>query len=103
MVNEATPETGAGREIDLAEVARLVGALEQDLAKVQGGSEDLQSLREEVEALRRLLRSPERDQGDVHRGLSNIRTNLNNVRDAVVEEAMTVAEYAAQIGRMLGM
>ncbi|MDA8108522.1 MAG: hypothetical protein M0015_07825 [Betaproteobacteria bacterium] len=103
MVKKAAPESGAGREIDLAEVARLVGALEQDLAKVQGGSEDLQSLRDEVEALRRLLKSPQRDQGEVHRGLRNVRASLENVREAVVEEAITVAEYVAQIGRMLGM
>jgi hypothetical protein len=102
-MTKATGKGGAGREIDLAEVSRLVGALEQDLAKLRGGSEDLQSLRDEVEALRRVLRSPARDRDDVHRGLSNVRSRLENVREAVVDEAITVAEYVAQIGHMLGM
>lgn len=103
MVNKAAHETGAGGPIDLAEVQRLVGALEQDLAKVQGGSEDLQSLRDEVEALRRVLKSPQHDERELHRGLTNVRARLENAREAVVEEAFTVAEYVAQIGRMLGM
>jgi Nuf2, DHR10-like domain len=102
-MKKATTDGGASREIDLAEATRLVGELEHDLAKLRGGSEDLQSLRDEVEALRRVLRSPARDQGDVHRGLSNVRTRLENVREAVVDEAITVAEYVAQIGHMLGM
>lgn len=102
-MKQETTEGGAEREIDLAEVTRLVGALEQDLAKVRGGSEDVQSLRDEVEALRRVLHSPERDRGEVHRGLSNVRSRLENAREAVVEEAVTVAEYIAQIGHMLGM
>ena len=103
MANKAAHETGAGAPIDLAEVQRLVAALEQDLAKVQGGSEDLQSLRDEVEALRQVLRSPQRDERELHRGLTNVRARLENAREAVVEEAFTVAEYVAQIGRMLGM
>jgi cell division septum initiation protein DivIVA len=41
--------------VDLGEVARLVEALERDLAKVQGSSEDIRRLRQEVEALKSVV------------------------------------------------
>lgn len=103
MVKNARPERGAGRDIDLEEATRLVDALEHDLARLRGGSEDLQLLRDEVEALRLLLKSPQRDRGEVNRSLLSVRASLENAREAVVEEAITVADYVARIGRMLGM
>ena len=47
-------------EIDLHEVEKLVEALEQDLKKVQGGTRDIQVLRDEVETLKNVLNSPVR-------------------------------------------
>lgn len=104
MADKASKVAGQDRGIDLDEVGRLVAALEEDLAKAKGGaSQDLESLRGEVEALRRLLASPEQPHEDVHRGLTNIRSIMENARDAVIEDAFTVADYVSRIGRMLGM
>jgi hypothetical protein len=79
-------------EIDLDEVGRLVGALERDLAKVRGGSRDVQLLRDEVETLRGVLNSPVRRHRRVESGL-----------DAAKAGGLKAGQYLAQIGRILGM
>jgi hypothetical protein len=56
-------------DIDLDEVARIVGALERDLAKVRSGSRDMQLLRDEVETLKNVLNSPIRRHHWVREGL----------------------------------
>jgi hypothetical protein len=53
MANDNVP-----KPVDLNEAARLIDALERDMAKVRGGSADVQRLRDEVEALRKLLDAP---------------------------------------------
>jgi len=47
-------------EIDLDEVAKLLQALEQDLASVKGDAKDIQRLRDEVQTLKNVLISPVR-------------------------------------------
>jgi hypothetical protein len=88
--------------IDLAEVTRLVEALEQDLKKVREGSSGLDSLRGEVEQLRALLHAPPQ-QGELHEGLRGVRSVLKRVEDELVGDALTASDYIARIGRMLGM
>jgi len=90
-------------EIDLAEVAKLVEALEEDLKKVQSGSQDMQILRDEVETLKNVLNSPVRRHHWVRDGLHGIREGFENVVDSAVEEGLTASRYIAEIGRILGM
>lgn len=94
----ATP--GPGEEaIDLEQVARLVRALERDLAQAQGGSGNIDALRAEVEALRQALHAHAGDD-------QTVRERLHGVRDAFEESDSALfrgAQYIADIGRMLGM
>src|SRR6266446_1102985 len=60
------------RKIDLERVAQLIDSLEQDLAKVQSGSRDVQLLRDEVETLKNVLNSPIRRHHWVREGLQII-------------------------------
>ena len=88
---------------DLDEVARLVEALERDLAKVRQGSSDLAALRGEVEQLRTALSAAETAHGDVHAGLHGIRALLHKAGDELFGDAVKGGDYIARIGRMLGM
>jgi len=91
------------REINLAEVAKLVEALEQDLKKVQGGSSDIQVLRDEVETLKNVLNSPVRRHHWVRDGLHGIRDGFENVVDSAISKGLRASRYIAEIGRILGM
>jgi hypothetical protein len=98
-----TPRTGDAPEIDLAEVAKLIDALERDLGKVQSGSRDVQVLRDEVETLKNVLNSPVRRHHWVRDGLHGIREGFEGAVDAAVAEGVSVSRYVAEIGRILGL
>ena len=101
----ATPERNedSARRIDLDEVARLIEALEHDLQKVQGGSADIQRLRDEVETLKNVLRSPVRRHHWVRDALHGIREGFDNAVETAVAEGLQASRYIAEIGRILGM
>jgi len=96
-------ERSKPRTIDLEQVARLIEALERDLGKVQEGSSDLATLRKEVEQLRAALEATDTAHGEVHEGLHGIRILINKAGDELLRDALKGGDYAARIGRMLGM
>ena len=99
--NDSTDKPADG--IDLDEVARLVGALERDLAKVRSGSRDMQLLRDEVETLKNVLNSPIRRQHWVREGLQGMQRSIEHGLDAAKAEGLKAGQYLAEIGRILGM
>jgi hypothetical protein len=102
MVTEK-PKTDSAPEIDLDEVAKLLETLEHDLKQVQGGSRDIQVLRDEVETLKNVLNSPVRRHHWVRDGLHGIREGFENVMDSAIAEGLRASRYVAEIGRILGM
>ena len=101
----ATPERkdDNARQIDLDEVARLIEALERDLDRVERGSADIQRLRDEVETLKNVLRSPVRRHHWVRDALHGIRERIDDAVEAAVAEGLQASRYIAEIGRILGM
>ena len=97
------PGDDKSAEMDLEEVERLIDALERDLRKVQGSSADMQRLRDEVETLKNLLRSPVRRHHWVRDALHGIREGMHNAVDTAVAEGLQASRYIAEIGRILGM
>jgi len=91
------------REIDLEEVARLVEALERDLAKLPGGSPDVQRLRDEVETLKNVLNSPIRRHHWVSDSLHGVRAVLEEAIDAAIARGLKTGQYISEIGRILGL
>ncbi|MFZ9529119.1 MAG: hypothetical protein ACO271_05935 [Burkholderiales bacterium] len=91
------------KEIDLEQAAELIHALKRDLAKVQGGAEDVQRLRDEVETLRNVLNSPVQRHHWVSDSLHDIRDLLDETVDEAIYEGTTISRYAADIGRILGL
>lgn len=96
-----TPNTNPSRpDIDLDEVARLVDALEQDLARARSDSTRIESLRAEVEQLRAALGS---EDDSLQHGLSGLRENMHKLSDELISDAFEGSRYIAQIGRILGL
>lgn len=92
-----------GSEINLDEVAKLLEALEHDLANVQGSANDIQQLKDEVQTLKNVLQSPVRRHHWVRDGLHGIRDVFENALDTAVVKGLKGSQYIAEIGRILGM
>lgn len=95
-------ENKGGGRIDLAEVERLVDALERDLARARRGEADIGELRGEVEQLRATLAGGAAH-ADVHRGLLGVRDRMHALGDTLFDDALKAGEYLARLGRLLGM
>ena len=98
-----TGKDNSGQEVNLEAAARLVAALEQDLQKVSGDSQDIQRLRDEVETLKNVLNSPVRRHHWVRDGLHSIREGFSNLVDEAAADVLKGGQYVAEIGRILGM
>jgi hypothetical protein len=91
------------QEIDFAAVETLIQALERDLAKVRGGSRDVQLLKDEVETLKNVLGSPIRRHHWVREGLHGMRKAIESGMETAVADGLKAGQYIAEIGRILGM
>jgi hypothetical protein len=91
-----------GRTVDLQETARLIDALERDLARLQKGDGDIGRLRADVERLRVSLTSAGSPE-EVHGGLAGLRVKLHAVSDELLADAIRAGDYVARIGRLLGL
>ncbi len=98
-----TEGTGRNRRtVDLEETARLIDALENDLARLKQGQGDLDHLRADVEQLRSALASAQ-PHDRVHGGLAGLREKLHAASDELLTDAISTGDYIARIGRLLGM
>ena len=99
----ADTKAGSGREVDLEEVGKLVEALERDLEKISGDSQDVQRLRDEVQTLKNVLHSPVQRQHWVRDGLHGVREAFDSALDTAIADGLKASRYVAEIGRILGM
>jgi hypothetical protein len=97
------PKIASAQDIDLEEVARLVEAMERDLQKFQGGSSEIQHLRDESETPRNVLNSPVRRHHWVSDALHGIRERIHGSLDVAMAQGIEVGPYIGEIGRILGM
>lgn len=96
-------QAGTTQPVNLDEVQKLVDAIERDLEKVRAGAGDVQTLREEVEALRGALSAEAPREEHVRERLHGLRDTLESAGETLYEDAVKVGQYVASIGRMLGM
>lgn len=99
----ATGKEHPGQEVDMEEVAKLIGTLEQDLKSVRSGSSDIQRLRDEVETLKNVLSSPSPRHHWVREGLHSIRSTMEDALDTAIMKGLKGSQYIAEIGRILGL
>jgi hypothetical protein len=91
------------RQVDLDEVGQLVDQLERDLAKARTGDTSIETLRAEVERLRLMLDVDQPSHGEVHAGLTDVRSRLQELGEDLREGVLTGTDYLARIGRLLGL
>jgi hypothetical protein len=85
--------------INLDHVNRLIAGLERELAKAGSDAPGVQDLKDEIETLKNVLRSPKIKPGWIREGLHSVRAGLESVQYEVLKDA----PYVAEIGRILGM
>ena len=91
-------------DIDLAEVHRLVEALERDLHRIDQGEGDVATLRDEVRALAEVLDRPSAHPQDVAVQLHAVHGQLDELATTPIGRGtLKAAEYLARLGRMLGL
>lgn len=89
--------------IDIDEARKLVHALEKDLDRVQQGSADIQTLRDEVETLRNVLEAPDPGHSWVRDALESIHSSIAEGVDTAKLDAIVAGRYITAIGKMLGL
>lgn len=94
---------GGKPPVDLDQVRSLVAALEADLARAGTDSRALESLRAEARALGDALGAQDPDEQGIARALHRLHRQFDGAVDAVVAEAVEVADYAQRIAAMLGL
>ena len=99
-MTDIKPSSNDTPPIDLDEVARLVDALEDDLARARTDSTRIETLRAEVEQLRATLGAGQAGSPETQQGL---RERLHRLGDVLVSDAFEGSQYISQIGRLLGM
>ena len=89
--------------IDIDEARKLVHALEKDLSKAQGGSVDIQTLRDEVKALKGVLEAPDPGHDWIRDALHSIHTAIEEGAETAKVDAIIASRYVTAIGKMLGL
>ena len=97
------PRHAPAQDVDLDEVARLIEALERDLAKVRGDSGDIQRLRDEIAELKAVLHGPAHEHHRIRDALHGLRERIDKALDTAVYEGLEVSRYVSEIGRILGL
>ncbi len=100
--NTAPPAT-RHQEFNLERINRLISDLEQELANAPEDTPELQDLKEEIETLKNVLKSPKTKEGWIVDGLHTIRSALQKMAATVEGEVLKDSPYIAEIGRILGM
>lgn len=90
-------------EFSLERISRLVSELEQELAKAPSEIPHVQSLREEIEALKHVLASPEGTDERIAERLHTVRNTLEDVTARIEGEVLKDSPYITEIGRILGL
>jgi hypothetical protein len=91
------------QNIDLERVARLIEALEQDLARARLDEASSRKLKEEIASLKRLLGSPEPKHSGVRERLHSVRQAVDHAAGTVSGEVFRDAGYLQEIARILGI
>lgn len=98
-----TNEHDTGPQIDIDAAAQLVAMLEQDLAKLNGSTQDIARLKDDVQALKNILGAPAHRHDTVRTRLHDIRQSLQQAFETAYAEGLKDSQYVAEIGRILGL
>ena len=90
--------------VDLDRVAKLVHALEKDLAGAKADDDaTIRKLLDEIDAIKSALRSSSPRHEGVRENLHSMRDTMERAAGTVTGELWRDAPYLAEIGRILGL
>lgn len=89
--------------VDLDRVAKLVRALEKDLAGAKADDATIRKLLAEIDAIKSALQSPAPRHEGVRENLHSMRETMERAAGTVTGEVWRDAPYLAEIGRILGL
>jgi hypothetical protein len=90
-------------DVDIAEARRLLDALERDVQGLDGSAPDLDVLRAEIQALRRVLHTDSSTPEELQSGLHGMRDRLHDFPEELKGDAFQAGRYLAELGRILGL
>lgn len=88
---------------NLDRIHALVAELEKELANAPADTADLQDLRDEIETLQNVLKSPKVKEGWILESLHSVRDGIENITQKVEGKVLKDTPYVAEIGRILGL
>ena len=89
--------------VDLDRVAKLVQALEKDLAGAKADDATIRKLLAEIEAIKSALKSTAPGREGVRENLYSMRDTMERAAGTVTGELWRDAPYLAELGRILGL
>jgi hypothetical protein len=89
--------------VDLDRVAKLVQALEKDLAGAKADDATIRKLLAEIDAIKGALQSSAPRHEGVRENLHSMRDTMERAAGTVTGELWRDAPYLAEIGRILGL
>ena len=103
LANNTTPTSSETRPpFNLERIHALVAELEAELANAPPTA-DLQDLRDEIETLKNVLKSPKVKEGWIREGLHSVRSGIEEVTQTVEGTVLKDSPSIAEIGRILGL
>jgi hypothetical protein len=99
--NNTTPPSDP-RPFNLERIHALVAELELELANAPPGA-DLQDVRDEIETLKNVLKSPKVKEGWIRESLHSVRNGIEDMTQTVEGTVLKDSPSIAEIGRILGL
>ena len=100
---DAHPHAAQQQNFNVERINRLVADLEQEVAKASGDTPHLQDLKEEIETLKSMLKSPDSRHGGISEGIHSTRTAFQKFTQTVEGEVLRDSPVIAEMGRILGL
>jgi hypothetical protein len=106
LADNATPNTTPPSEsrppFNLERIHALIAELEIELANAPDGA-DLQDLRDEIETLKNVLKSPKVKESWIRESLHSVRSGVEEMTQKVEGTVLKDSPSIAEIGRILGL
>ncbi|RXZ38813.1 hypothetical protein D9O50_04755 [Oxalobacteraceae bacterium CAVE-383] len=102
MLDNNTTPTSDARPAYLERIHALIAELERELANAPAGA-DLQDVRDEIETLKNVLKSPKVKEGWIRESLHSVRNGIEDMTQTVEGTVLKDSPSIAEIGRILGL
>jgi hypothetical protein len=100
--DNTTPPDAPRPPFNVERIRALILELETELANAPANA-DLQDVRDEIETLKNVLKSPKIKEGWIREGLHSVRNGIDGITQTVEGTVLKDSPALAEIGRILGL